>query len=232
MVVKTLFSGSMFAVFHTVRALNEVSQSPFFKRIKMLGTVDYNLPAEDRKKMTISQAFLIDYLSSTISNSKSAINSIYPPIFLYYYQRHDKWRVEIVRFLMKFFEAIRESRRQDWDNPEGSIICKTLGIGASIRILHFLFVKMFLTEFNKNPSIISDLNVSDLVSKLKGIDQVDFSKAGAFGGVASGGSLNKLRKEMVEKITYFGKPKFDSFIEDYKQNYLDKYSQWLRTQLK
>lgn len=214
----------------TVRALNEVSQSPLFKRIKMLGTVDYSLPAEDRKKMTISQAFLIDYLLSTIS--KKAINRIYPPIFLYYYQRREKWRVEIVRFVMKYFEAIKESRQNDWDNPDESIICNTLGVGAFIRILHFFFVKMFVTDFDKNPSMITELTVPDLVSKLNGIENVDFSKTGDYGGVASGGSLNKLRGELVEKIAYFGKPTFESFLEEYKQTYLDEYRQWLKTNLK
>ena len=214
----------------TVRALNEVSQSPLFKRIKMLGTVDYSLPIEDRKKMTISQGFLIDYLLSTIS--ESAINRIYPPIFLYYYQRREKWSVEIVRFLMKYFEAIRESRRNDWDNPDGSIICNTLGVGAFIQILHFLFVKMFIADFDKDPSKIMDVTVSYLVSKLKGIDKVDFSKTGEYGRVASGGSLNKLRGELVEKMTYFGKPTFESFIEEYRQIYLPEYKQWLKANLK
>lgn len=214
----------------TVRALNEVSQSPLFKRIKMLGTVDYSLPAEDRKRMTISQAFLIDYLHSTISIS--AINSIYPPIFLYYYQRREKWRVEVVRFLMKYFEAIKESRQNDWDNPGESIICNTLGVGAFIRILHFLFVKMFIADFGKDPSMITEVTVPYLVSKLNGIDKVDFSKSGEYGRVASGGSLNKLRGELVGKITYFGKPTFESFIEEYRQTYLDEYKQWLKANLK
>ena len=214
----------------TVRALNEVRQSPLFKRIKMLGTVDYSLPAEDRKKMTISQAFLIDYLRSTIS--ESAIDRIYPPIFLYYYQRREKWSVEIVRFLMKYFEAIKESRRNDWDNPDGSIICNTLGVGAFIRILHFLFVKMFIADFDKNPSMITEVTIPYLVSKLNGIDKVDFSKSGEYGRVASGGSLNKLRGELVEKITYFGKPTFESFIEEYRQTYLNEYKQWLKANLK
>jgi len=214
----------------TVRALNEVSQSPLFKRIKMLGTVDYSLPVEDRKKMTISQAFLIDYLHSTIS--QSAINRIYPPIFLYYYQRRDKWRVEIVRFLMKYFEAIKESRRKDWDSPEESIICNTLGVGAFIRILHFLFVKMFVKDFNKNPSMIVDVTVPDLISKLNGIDKVDFSKTGEYGGVASGGSLNKLRNELVGKITYFGKPRYEDFIDEYRQFHLNEYRLWLNANLK
>jgi hypothetical protein len=133
---------------------------------------------------------------------------------------------------MKYSEAIRESRQKDWDNPEESIICNTLGVGAFIRILHFLFVKIFVTDFNKNPSMITDVTVQDLVSKLNGLGEVDFSKTGEYGGVASGGSQNKLRGELVEKITYFGKLTFESFLEEYRQTYLDEYRQWLKANLK
>ena len=80
--------------------------------------------------------------------------------------------------------------------------------------------------------MITEVTVPYLVSKLNGIDKVDFSKTGEYGGVASGGSLNKLRGELVEKITYFGKPTFESFLEEYRQTYLDEYRQWLKANLK
>ena len=91
---------------------------------------------------------------------------------------------------------------------------------------------MFVKDYNKNPSMIVDLTVPDLVSKLSGMDEVDFSKTGEYGGVASGGSLNKLREEMVEKIKYFGKLSFESFLQEYRQTYLDEYRQWLKANLK
>lgn len=65
----------------TVRTLNEVEKSPFHKRIKMLGTVEATLPRPERERMTISQAFLIDYLVGTISEDRRT--RVYPPIFLY-----------------------------------------------------------------------------------------------------------------------------------------------------
>ena len=91
---------------------------------------------------------------------------------------------------------------------------------------------MFIADFDKDPSKIMDVTVSYLVSKLNGIDKVDFSKSGEYGRVASGGSLNKLRGELVEKMTYFGKPTFESFIEEYRQIYLPEYKQWLKANLK
>ena len=67
-----------------VRMLNELEHSPFRKRIKMLGYVPANGNEQERKLMTVSQAFLIDYLRPMIS--KNQRRSIYAPIFLHYYK--------------------------------------------------------------------------------------------------------------------------------------------------
>jgi DGQHR domain-containing protein len=211
----------------TVRILNEIDYSPFHKRIKMLGTVDRKSPPEDRIKMTISQAFLIDYLKGTISEKTKT--SMYPPIFLHYY-RHENLRIEIARFLLKYFSAVRNLRKEDWENPGGSMICNTLGIGAFVRVLHFLFVKIFVEELKSDPARIAKITTEDLVSKLSGIENVDFSKAGEFGGVASVGSLNKLKERLVENISYFDTPSYKDFLVQYKSQYLRPYVQWLESQ--
>ena len=207
-----------------VRILNEVTQSPFYKRIKMLGTVDEKASDEEKAKMTISQAFLIDYLKTTIS--ESARKSVYPPIFLYYY-KDEKQRIEIIRFLMRYFGAIKQLRQEDWEHPAQSIICNTLGVGAFIRVLHFLFVKMFVEEFNNDPSKLRDVKVDNLVTKLRGIENVDFSKEGEFGRGASAGGLNKLKEELVEKIAYFDTRSYNDFYGEYRSNYLARYRDWL-----
>lgn len=46
-----------------VKILNEIDKSPFYKKVKMLGSVPRDLPNEVKRNMTISQAFLIDYLA-------------------------------------------------------------------------------------------------------------------------------------------------------------------------
>lgn len=210
----------------TVRMLNELEQSPFYKRVKMLGTVDKGVSKPEREMMTISQAFLIDYFLGTIS--EVAKNSVYPPILLYYY-KCEKEQIEIARFLMKYFTAIRELQSEDWENPSQSIICNTLGVGAFIRVLYFLYVKMFIEEFNNDPLKIKEVKVDDLVSKLKGIEKVDFSKEGEFGRGASAGSLNKLKEAIVESMPYFETPSYEEFYERYKANYLASYRYWLST---
>ena len=191
----------------------------------MLGTVDYRASYEIRKKMTISQAFLIDYLLRSID--EDAKRGLYPPIFLPYYKKEEE-QVEIVRFLMKYFGAIKEMNKNDWDNPGQSIICKTIGIGAFIRVMYLIFVKMFVEEkFNLDISKIENVRVSDIMDKMNGSQKIDFSTDGPYGKVASGGSLNKLKEEIVESIEYFGGLSYEQFISDYRTRYLKDFREWL-----
>jgi len=201
-----------------VRVLNELSESPLYKRIKMLGTLDYSAPYEIREKMTISQAFLIDYLIRSID--ADAKLGLYPPIFLPYYEKEEK-QVEIIRFLMNYFGAIKDLNKDDWDNPRQSIICKTIGIGAFIRVMYLFFVKMFIEEgFDRDISKIANVQVNDIMGKMDGSQKIDFSTDGPYGKAASGGSLNKLKEEIVEKIDYFGGLSYEDFIRDYRARYL------------
>jgi DGQHR domain-containing protein len=200
----------------TVRMLNELKDSPFFKRVKMLGAIPEGTPPEEKKLMTVSQAFLIDYLKNTTTGQ--AKESIHLPIFLHYY-KHRNLQIEIIRFLIKYFKAVTTIKEKEWKNPEMSMVSKTLGVGALIRVLHFLFVKMYIDEFDKDPLRIKTVTVEHLVKKLKGLEKIDFSAGGEFGGVSSAGSLNKLKKKMIETIEYFGADNYDNFLDSYKKAY-------------
>ena len=184
-------------------------------------------PAE-RDKLSISQAFLIDYLIKTIS--KNSGNSIFPPIFLYYYKRNES-QIEIVRFLIRYFNAVKEIKSKDWENPSDSILTKGIGIGALIKVMYFLYVKLFIEEWKEIPGNMPNTSKDELVKKLKGLENVDFSKQGEFGGVGSGGSINKLAQRIVEQITFFGHPKYDDFIASYKSNVLKKYQTWYKANI-
>ena len=208
-----------------VRVLNEVSDSPLYKRIKMLGTVDYSASSEIREKMTISQAFLIDYLIRSIDAEAKA--GLYAPIFLPYYKKEGE-QVQIIRFLMNYFGAVKELNRDAWDNPRQSIICKTIGIGAFIRVMYLVFVKMFIEEgFGRDISKIAKVQVSDIKDKMNGSQNIDFSTDGPYGKAASGGTLSKLQGEIVKKIDYFGGLSYEDFISNYKTAYLKPFREWL-----
>lgn len=207
-----------------VRVLNEFPESPLYKRVKMLGTVDSDLSREDKDQMTISQAFLIDYLLRSIDSE--AKSGIYQPIFLAYYQ-NESLQVEIVRFIMNYFKAIQQLNLDDWNDPQNSILCKTIGIGAFIRVLYLIFVKMFVEDFEFDLLKIKDESTDTIRERLKNCQTIDFSTDGEYGKAASGGSLNKLREEIISKIKYFDDTEGKNFSDYFRENYLNPYKQWM-----
>lgn len=211
-----------------VKILNELENSPFKGRIKMLGDVPKELAPDEKKIMSISQAFLIDYLKGSIS--EKALRSIHQPIFLYYF-KNQELQIEIIRFIIRYFSAIRKIKQTDWGNPQKSIICKTISIGAFIKVLHFLFVKIFLTEFNKEPLSIKNVTTENLIDWLTGIEKIDFSNESEFAGVASGGSLNKLKELMIQNISYLEGDSYSEFLDYYKRNYLKPFKRWIEEQV-
>ena len=212
-----------------VKILNEVEKSPLFQRVKMLGRIPPETPIEIREKMTISQAFLIDSFERTIS-ANSIRSPIYPPIFIYYYHNENK-RVEIIKFILKYFQAVRRIKNTEWDNPTEYIICNSMGIGAFIRIMHFVFVKMFVKDFTNDPDGIEEVTVQTLTKKLDGIQEIDFSKE-AYGGASSAGGLNQLVKDITSKMTYLGSMNYGQFTEDYRENYATPFKNWLYDNVK
>lgn len=207
---------------HVVRILNELEKSPFHNRIKMLGVNPPNVDPEIKKSLSISQAFLIDQLKRTISESSK--NSVYQPIFLYYYM-HEEKQIEIIRFLMRYFSAVSELV-PGWDSPEVSIISKGMGVGALIKVLHLVFPKLFLERWMEDPELVSTLTIQDLVNILKGLENVDFTKEGKFGGVGSGGSLNKIKEEIIVNLDFFSFNNYGEFYENFKEEYLPRFKAW------
>ena len=108
--------------------------------------------------------------------------------------------------------------------------CKTISIGAFIKVLHFLFVKIFLTEFNKKPLSIKNVTTKNLIDWLNGIEKIDFSNESEFAGVASGGSLNKLKELMIQNISYLEGDSYSEFLDYYKRNYLKPFKSWIEEQ--
>lgn len=208
----------------TVKLMNELDVSPFYRRVKMLGIVPLGTDDKAKAALTISQAFLIDALDGTISDTKLA--SLYAPIFLAYYKDKRK-HIEIIRFILRYFEAVRDIRR-DWDTPDTSMISKTVGIGALIKTMHYIFVKMFLVEWKSNPDKILTISKEELKSKLDGLDKVNFSTGGPYGKVASGGTVNKLTEEIISSLTYFKNESSVDFKVYYKEHYKSLFTAWLK----
>lgn len=203
-----------------VKSLNESSKSPFFKRIKMLGVAPKGIGNNQKNMMTISQAFLIDYLSYTIKdiNSKSTTQ----PIFSFYYKNNYKY--EILRFLVSYFIAVKNIITL-WDSPDKSIISKSMGVGALLKLMNYLFIKLFY-EYNldNDPLRIREIKSSHIQEKLSGIEDVSIEN---FAGGSSAGSLNQLKKLFIEKIHYFDAKDYSEFEKEFKKEYALRFREWL-----
>jgi len=207
-----------------VRVMNEIPKSPLHRRVKMLGVVEEGLDTEIKDKMTISQAFIIDYLIDTISQ-KAYNKTLYPPIFLHYYQ-DESWHSEIVRFVVNYLTGIKEVNVEAWDNPEKSIISSSLGIGALIQVMFLVFMQMFVDEFNYDPKKIKNITVETMKTKLSGLRNVDFDKA-KWAGISSGGALSNLVKEILVALPFLGITDYKNDIQQYKTKYVIPFKKWL-----
>lgn len=104
-----------------VKMLNERKESPFYQRIKMLGTGDGY----------VSQAFFVEALMRHFK-----VNG------LWYFDPDKKLsEAETGYFgteLLSYFVAIKQMFKAYWPEPEatkGTIICKTTGVGAWVRLM-------------------------------------------------------------------------------------------------
>lgn len=206
-----------------VKALNEVESSPFFQRIKMLGTAPSDMSSGQKQQLSISLAFLIDALIKTVSKSTSGL---YQPIFRYYFL-NESYQVEILKFLLNYFNAVKELI-PDWTVPSNNLVSKGMGVGALIRIMQLLVPKMLVEDWGNDESKIKECTKDYLKEKLKGLENVDFSKEGPFGRSGSAGSLNKIKEDIVSNLEWIDEGDYNSFVEDYKssEGILEEYKKW------
>ncbi len=207
-----------------VKALNELDYSPFYKRVKMLGSTPDNYDVNDKKLLSISLAFLIDALIKTISNKSNA--GLYQPVFRYYFIK-ENFRIEIIKTLINYFSAISKLV-PDWNDPSNSLISKGMGVGALLKVLQILFPVIFKKEFDSNSDKIVNLNENLFLKYLNGIQNVDFSNGGKFGGIGSAGSINKIKEEIILNLNELGNyNSFKDFENFYKETILVDYKNWL-----
>lgn len=206
---------------NAVKLLNELEESPLYGRVKMLGTTPKNVSQDAKRKLSISQAFLVDSMMRFISNK--AINTVYPPIFLKYYQNSDE-HIIIIRSLARFFNAVRELKA-DWDTPETSTLSKGMGVGALLKVYNMLFPVIFCSELNMSWDKVKDLTISDYKRILSGLERVNFSSDGEFGRAGSAGSINRIKEAVIKNLDYLGRPEsYQVFEELYKRDYAHKFN--------
>lgn len=209
-----------------VKILNEINDSPFYGRVKMLGKTPMDLPSEQRRMLSISQSFLIDSTLRFIS--PRALGTKYPPIFLKYFN-NSKEHILIVRTISRFFNAVK-SIKPDWEAPYLSVLSKGMGVSALLKVLNIMFPVIFYKEMDGRWELIDNLKIEDFKKYLAGLERVDFGTDGPFGKMGSAGNVAKIRDGILSNLSYFGCPKdLKAFERDLKIEYLDRFNKDLKS---
>lgn len=196
-----------------VKLLNEVKGSPFYHKIKMLGATPRHASNEEKSRLSISQAFLIDHLLRLID--PRGLQRKEPPVFLYYYN-HKSYHSDLIRFIMNYFSAIKEIN-EGWDTPDESLLSKGMGVGAYIRALHMIFPYIFVYLWKEDIDQIKSFNKDDFIEMLDGVKNIDFTRNGEYGGVGSAGSIGKIKQRILSELNL---PKGDE---------VERFQLWLRS---
>lgn len=124
------------------RALNKTYESPFFRRLKMLGKKE-----KDQELASISQGSFVKFLLSTITKNpdedtrrikrneplQSDDNLVFRQYFIE--GRDDV----ILKILLNLFGGLSRSFHNEWNLPNEYILSKSIGYGAILRLLPELF---------------------------------------------------------------------------------------------
>ena len=172
------------------RIMNSNPASPYFQRIKMLGTgVGY-----------ISQAFMVE-----------ALVRLFKPNRLWYFDSEKQDVVSNNYFateLLSFFVAVKHLFSEYWPDKEstkGTIICKTTGTGAWIRMIDMMRSEEDLQMLSslKKSSAAEEVckeyveMVSGILSPLQLYAEKLFGKESEFSSSTGRGAETKLFKKML-----------------------------------
>lgn len=124
------------------RALNKEPDSPFFRRLKMLGKKE-----KDQNAATLSQGTFIKYLLELISKNPdkdtrdikrdiSLIDDNNLPLRGYFISEADP---VIHKIILNLFLGLRDVFRKEWEDPSEYILSKSIGFGAIIKIFPHLY---------------------------------------------------------------------------------------------
>jgi DGQHR domain-containing protein len=182
--------------------LNNSEKSPLKNFIKMLGT----------GPGYFSQAFLVESLLvhfgsrgvwSSIEKdyrSKGTMHEILPKIFVAY------------------FTAIKDTFKDNWpkgDSKYDSILCKTTGMGALIRLLGYIYKQLSIGAYPRIDKIdFENISTDDLTKVFKTIfepiskkNQILFGNKGEYGGTGGAGLQSKLYKRLGQELGLFSADK-------------------------
>lgn len=130
------------------KTFNSSENSPFHNRLKMLGK------KMDNKQFLSQGTFakhILDFLISKnpqqdaikIKNEEMLLEDTSKPLRKYFIQNEDK---VIYKILLNYFQALSEVFKNEWENPNNSILTRATGYAAFIRVLVHLLDEAFKTK--------------------------------------------------------------------------------------
>lgn len=224
---KSLARNKIYLAHELTRFMNEQEGSPFYHKIRMLGT----------GKGFVSQAFFVEALLPLFKDSGVwRFDSM---------RREDAWKMLLLAKseLYIFFLSVATSFEKYWGEDEYgrvNFICKTTGVGAFIRImalLHRQIPNSVLTELgNTKPGKVYESYRKEITNYLAPIvkkqDEL-FGKSSQYGGTGGRGSESALYKRMLsillknhllEDLDVQGYNRIPSAFSALSQNYIRQLS--------
>lgn len=120
------------------RSMNSMQESPFFNRLKMLGTKDVGQDLATLSQGTFAQSVMLLF-SKHPNKDKERLYNDEPidcddgtALRMYFYDERDE---VILKVLLNCFTALSIVFKDEWENPSKYILCKTTGFRAIIKSL-------------------------------------------------------------------------------------------------
>lgn len=180
-----------------VRALNRDKNSPFYNRLKMLGKKEDN-----QSFATISQGTFVKYLLELISSDpeqdtrdiKNNIEILDNPNYpLRKYFIYDQDEI-ILKIVMNIFLAVKDVFNEEWEDPSKSILSKSIGVGAILKLSKKLIID------GKLEGRLSSKYFAENFSKIKIFFDENENKINSDNYGSNEQARNKLYKDMLEAI--------------------------------
>ena len=202
----------VFLAHQMVKMLNERQESPFYQRIRMLGT----------GHGYVSQAFVVESLMRHFKKGG-----------LWYFDP-DKEHLDIAYFgteLLSFFVAIKQLFPKYWpakDETKGTLICKTTGVGAWIRLMGTLrsdddVAMLAALKDSTSDGLVCKKYVDKVCSELaplkKSAERL-FGEKSVFKSSSGQGSESKLYKTMLSLLSNPDMSIGDDVQVDYDISYI------------
>lgn len=181
------------------RAMNSMEGSPFFRRLKMLGTKDKGQDNATLSQGTFAKAVMTLY-SKNVEEDKRRLRADLPletddSLFLrrFFLKEEDKV-IQIV--LLNCFNALRRAFPEEWKVPQNNILWKSTGFGAIIKALPYML------EIGVSKKMLTEEFFYDCFMKFKAM--LEFNKKRLISSEYGSGeqTQRRLADEIIEALKF------------------------------